>query len=102
METVREPGRDHEPEGPRSRAASIWIGAVFLATSVALASLGGGALVGVLMLITGGFPRPGLIEWSPQIETFVIVLYGVAGGCFLGAGMLLVFGIRSLLRAEGR
>jgi hypothetical protein len=106
METVSESARDLDPgTGARSRATSIWIGAVFLAASVALASLGGGALVGILALVTGGFVGPGrqpLIEWSPHVETFVFALYGVSGGCFLGAAVLLVLGIRSLLRAEKR
>src|SRR5262245_57478904 len=98
METMRDAAYPPDPgtTPQRSRANSIWIGAVFLAASVALATLGGGALVGVLLLLTGSFPYPG--QSPSQINTFIFVLYVVTAGCFLGAAVLLVLGCRSLLR----
>ena len=87
------------------KTGGILVAATCFAASLGFVSLGGGALVGVLLLISEipGMPR---IEggeraefFVARMEFFVMVLYGVAFGCFVAAAALLFVGIRAILRA---
>jgi hypothetical protein len=95
------------PADNASRRNAVLAAAVCLAASLGFVTLGGGALVGVLFTITE-LPRmapsePGSGElvrlYAQHVEVFVMVLYGVAVGCFLAAAVFLVVGLRRLLGA---
>lgn len=90
-----------------SRRNAVLAAAVCLAASLGFVTLGGGALVGVLFTITE-LPRMAPIEpgsgelvrlYAQHVEVFVMVLYGVAVGCFLAAVVFLIVGLRRLLGA---
>jgi len=84
------------PDPPSQKTRGLLVAGICLAASLGFVTLGGGALVGVLFAIT----------WAPlsqvekaHLDIFVLVLYGVAIGCFAVAVVILFIGLRKLLRA---
>jgi len=72
------------------------VAGICLAASLGFVTLGGGALVGVLFAITA--PPMSQVD-KANLDVFVLVLYGVAIGCFAVAVVVLFIGLRKLLRS---
>lgn len=80
----------------------LWASTAILFAGLALIVLGGCFLIGVLSITTYqyGFPTPALSQ-SSQFHFQVILLYSLAGACFLGAIVLLVLGLKGLFKVMG-
>ncbi len=82
--------------------ARVWAASAVLFAGLALIFLGGCFLIGVLDLTVY---RSNLFSptFAPtmQFQFQVILLYTLAGACFVGAVILLVLGLRGLFKIMG-
>jgi hypothetical protein len=84
------------PDQASHKNRSLVAAAICLAASLGFVALGGGALVGVFLAMTEGQ----VASVKPfHLDTFLMVLYAVAAGCFAVAAVVLFVGLRRLLRA---
>ena len=81
-------------------SARVWAGATLLAAALGMILLGGIFLMGTMYLVKPELVDPSLRadDDRPAVQTLIVVLYGVAGLCLLGAAILGVLGTRILMR----
>jgi hypothetical protein len=93
---------EHEASGPRLVLGGprVWAGAVVVLAGLGVMAIGGCFLIGAMVLITDNFARPGERPADrPADETaLLVVLYVLAFACLAGGVVLLVVGVRGLLR----
>jgi hypothetical protein len=96
-----EPRPRHRPRG-----AQVWAGAVLLLGGLMLIFLGGCFLIGALLIALPGIvnpcPDPGAppptAAWQPEEVFLFVVLNGLSLACFISALVLMLLGVRGLLR----
>jgi hypothetical protein len=81
--------------GPR-----VWAGAVVVLAGLGVIGVGGCFLIGAMGLVTYGFAKPGdRPPARPPDDTFLlVVLYVLAFASLAGGVVLLVVGVRALMR----
>jgi hypothetical protein len=84
---------------PHRSGPSIWAAAVLALVGLGLIGLGGCFLIGVMLLQSPGvFGANAAVIMTPGTVLLLLVLYGMAAVCFLGALYLLVTTARKLYK----
>ncbi len=94
VQLVREPSRRPSPWG------RVLAGAVLVLGGLALIGLGGCFQIGILLLLRPDFISHQLppTDWSSEAWFLLVTLNVMTGVCLLGALVVLVLGVRALLR----
>src|SRR5262249_13333259 len=85
--------------GP-SYGVRVWAGAALVAGALMLVALGGCFLVGAMVLVRPELVGPAIHASSLSSESVFLltILYILAFVCFVGALLLIVLGVRGLIR----
>ncbi len=84
---------------PHRGGPSIWAAAVLALVGLGLIGLGGCFLIGVLVVQSPEIVTPNAtVNWTPATILFLLILYALAGICFIGALFILITTSRRLYK----
>ena len=89
------PDSPRGPIVPGPASSRLWTGGILLAAALGLIALAGCFLIGVMQLM---YNFQGDQVRTEQTDLFLRTLYSLAFGCAAVAGILIVIGVRVLLK----